>query len=407
MTSKTIAIVGGGPAGAALGTLCARNGHTVTIFESDPTPRPSVGESLLPYGHRVWDKLGLDLGDTTRKCGAVFYRSGQIERIDFSEAQACPYHAAYQVDRRVLDPRLRDLAQRAGARFVYENQRTVPAGYDWVVDATGRRRSLGRNWTRYSRHTILRNIAFGSHFEGARLPEGCEPGDIAIVGEDGMWFWIIPLTPALMSIGVVLTENVRHLSLEEAIERSSVVRGAISGANMIGKPRGFSDFTESAETFSGAGDFCNEGWALVGDAAFFLDPVFSSGVLFALESADRLCDVICGLKSGADYQREMMAGAKLMENLVLGFYSGHFLELAFSPRSYQSGDIRSGLVGLLAGNLFESSSKAERMVARRLAGLADLVSTRIPTEFQIKAPIIARDARFDEAFARNSSLIPV
>jgi len=406
MNQKTIAIVGGGPSGATLATLCARQGHEVTVFESDPAPRPSVGESLLPYGHRVWNKLGLDLSDTTKKCGAVFYREQRVERIDFAESQACPYKSAFQVDRRVLDPRLRELAQQAGARFVIDNQRTVPSGFDWVVDATGRRRSLGRNWTQYSRHTILRNIAYGSHYEGARLPPGCEVGDIGIVGEDGMWFWVIPLAPHLMSIGVVLTETTRQLSLEEALKRSPIVQECVAGATMIGKPRGFSDFTESAEQFVGQGDFCHEGWALVGDAAFFLDPVFSSGVLFALESADRLCDVICGSKSPAQYQREMLSGAKMMENLVLGFYSGHFLELAFAPREYQSGEIRSGLVGLLAGNLFEHSTKAERMVARRLAGLADLVQERIPAQSLLKAPILPRDARFDEAFVRNAALIP-
>ena len=188
MTPSSIAIVGGGPAGAALATLCARRGHDVTVFEAEPAPRPSVGESLLPYGHRVWTKLGLDLNDTVKKSGAVFYRGGKRERIDFSEAVACPYKSAFQVDRRVLDPRLRALAEAAGARFVVENQRSVPTGYDWVVDATGRRRSLGRNWTSYAKHPILRNIAFGSHYQGAQLSPGCEPGDIGIVGEDGMWF---------------------------------------------------------------------------------------------------------------------------------------------------------------------------------------------------------------------------
>jgi len=130
-------------------------------------------------------------------------------------------------------------------------------------------------------------------------------------------------------------------------------------------------------------------------------------VLFALESADRLCQVICEEKSAEQYQQEMTSAAKMMENLVLGFYSGDFLELAFSPREYQSGDIRSGLVGLLAGNLFEESSRAERMVARRLAGICELTKSRVPREHHLNAPIIARDERFEALFRRNESLIPV
>lgn len=406
MKSKNIAIVGGGPSGAALSILCARNGHHTTVFEGEPSPRASVGESLLPYGHRVWNKLGLDLGDTVKKSGAVFYRSDRFERIDFSEAEACPYQSAFQVDRRVLDPRLRELAKDAGVKFILEHQKTVPTGYDWVVDATGRRRSLGRNWTSYDQHPILRNLAYGSHFEGARLPDGCLPGDIAVVGEDDMWFWIIPLAEDLISVGVVLTEKTRHLSLEQAIERSPVVRDAVSGARLLGKARGFSDFTEAAQVFCGSGDFCTEGWALVGDAAFFLDPVFSSGVLFALEGADRLCEVICDRKSPAEYQSEMQTAAKMMENLVLGFYSGHFLDLVFSPPEYQSKEVRSGVVGLLAGNLFEQASRAERMVARRLAGICQLTRNRIPIELQLNAPILANDPRFEAMFAANEALIP-
>lgn len=405
MKTKRIAIVGGGPAGAALSILCAKNGHSVTVFEGDLSARPSVGESLLPYGHRIWNKLGLNLGDTVKKSGAVFYRSDRWERIDFSEAEACPYKTAFQVDRRVLDPRLRKLADSVGVQFIVEHQKTVPLGFDWVVDATGRRRSLGRHWTSYDQHPILRNVAYGSHFEGATLPDGCAPGDIAVVGEDDMWFWLIPLAENLISIGVVLTEKTRHLSLEEAIERSPVVGASVSGARMIGKPRGFSDFTEAAQDFCGTADFCNEGWALVGDAAFFLDPVFSSGVLFALEGADRLCEVICERKSPNEYQSEMLAAAKMMENLVLGFYSGDFLELVFSPPEYQSKEVRSGIVGLLAGNLFDQASRAERMVARRLSGICELTKSKMPKDRLLNAPILANDPRFEAIFAANEKMV--
>lgn len=389
-----------------MATLCARQGHDVTIFEADPAPRPSVGESLLPYGHRVWAKLGLDLSDTVVKPGAVFFRNERSERIDFSESKACPYKTAFQVDRRVLDPRLRALAREAGARFLIENRRETPRGFDWVVDATGRRRSLGRGWTAYEKHPILRNLAYGAHFSNVRFPDSCERGDIAIIAEDGMWFWLIPLGGEITSVGVVLTSGMEKASFEEACVQSKPMRAALMDATQLSKTRGFSDFTETARRFCGPGDFCAEGWALVGDAAFFLDPVFSSGVLFALESADRLCDVICEEKSSEQYESDMRTASTMMENLVLGFYSGDFLELAFSPAQYQSADIRSGLVGLLAGNLFDHCTRTERMVARRFSGLVDLTRGRVPVEHHLNAPIVARDERFDLAFRRNEALIP-
>jgi flavin-dependent dehydrogenase len=382
LSSLRIAIAGAGPAGTALAILCARDGMDVTIFDNDDEPALGVGESLLPYGHRMWKKLGLSLDDNLVKPGAVFFRRGAEARISFSEAANCPYDTAFQVDRRVLDPRLRELARSAGAKFEHSHLRETPSGYDWVIDATGRKRVLGRHLTTYHHHSILRHIAHGSHFRGAKLPEGCQPGDIGIVGEDGMWFWLIPLSDDLMSVGVVLTEETRGMKFEEAISRSEVVMTAIKDAEMLHRPRGYADYTESAAAFAGPG------WGLVGDAALFLDPIFSSGILFALEGADRMHQVIRGELDGAEYAKQIRKSAKMMEAVVLGFYLGDFLDLVFCPTAHQSQEVRSGLIGLLAGNLFQDVGRAEEMVARRLPGLASLTRQRMAPHPPMSAPIM-------------------
>ena len=379
---QRVAIVGAGPSGSALAILCARDGMDVTVFDSSEEPKMSVGESLLPYGHRMWSKLGLKLDDTMVKPGAVFFRRGSEARVSFSESANCPYDTAFQVDRRVLDPRLRKLAQDAGAKFNYQVVREAPTGFDWVIDATGRARTLGRHFTTYQRHSVLQHIAHGCHFRGAKLPPGCERGDIGIVGEDGMWFWLIPLSSELMSVGVVLTQESRGLKFEEAVEHSPVVQAAIKDAEMLDRPRGYADFTESAA------DFCGPGWGLVGDAALFLDPVFSSGILFALEGADRMHQVIAGQLSPEDYSKQVRAAAKMMEAVVLGFYSGDFLDMVFCPLDHQSLEVRSGLIGLLAGNLFQDVGRSEEMVARRLPGLASLTRKRMAPSSPMAAPIM-------------------
>lgn len=376
-----IAIVGAGPAGAALATLCARDGMDVTLFESQESVSLGVGESLLPYGHRMWQKLGLQLDDSELKTGAVFFRNQKSARVSFAEALNCPFETAFQVDRRQLDPRLRELAREAGAKWVNENQRTPPEGYDWVIDATGRRRALGRHYTKYRRHGQLQHIALGCHFEGAQLPPECAPGDIGIVGEDGLWFWVIPLGGDFMSIGAVLTGESRKLNYDEAVERSQVVQACIKNATAVGRPRGYADYTESAESF------CGPGWGLVGDAAMFLDPVFSSGVLFALEGADRMHQVIRGDLTPLEYQTQMQDAARMMETVVLAFYSGDFLDMVFCPPELQSQEVRSGLIGLLAGNLFQDAGRGEEMVARRLPGLAELTRKRMPPGASMSAPI--------------------
>lgn len=380
-SQKRIAIVGAGPAGATLATLLARDGMQVDVFERCETPSFGVGESLLPYGHRVWDLLGLKWDAPVIKRGAVFYRRGHQVRVDFRDAVGCPYATAYQVDRRILDPRLRELAREAGARLYSQDLKEVPQGYDWVVDASGRRRVFGRHFTTYEKHPVLRHIARGAHYRGGRLPDGCSAGDVAIVGEDGFWCWVIPLGGDVISVGAVQTGEARDLSWPELLEKSQTVRQAIEGAEMLDSPTGYADFTEKAARF------CGDGWALVGDAALFLDPVFSSGVLFAMEGAERLHRVIRGDMSPAAYEAEVRESAQMMEAVVVGFYSGDFFDLAFFPEKLQSPQVREGLVGLLAGNLFEHAGRSEKVVARCFSGLARLARARVPREQIMAAPI--------------------
>lgn len=354
----------------------------VTLFDSNEEVGLGVGESLLPYGHRMWQRLGLSLDDSVLKQGAVFFRNERAARVSFSEAKNCPFETAFQVDRRQLDPRLRELARTAGAKFKNAQPRTAPEGYDWVIDATGRRRVLGRHFTSYRRHGQLQHIALGCHFSGAKLPPECAPGDIGIVGEDGLWFWVIPLPGDLMSIGTVLTGECRKLDFNEAVARSKVVQGCLENATALGRPRGYADYTESAEKF------CGPGWGLVGDASMFLDPVFSSGVLFALEGADRMHQVIRGELTPEAYQTQMQDAARMMETVVVAFYSGDFLDMVFCPPELQSDEVRSGLIGLLAGNLFQDTGRGEQMVARRLPGLAALTRKRMPPGISLNAPIL-------------------
>lgn len=360
-----LAIVGGGPAGSALATLCARAGMSVTIFEQNETPGVVVGESLLPFGNRVLQQLGVSMEGFVVKHGAVFHLDGRSERYAFDEAERPTWKFAHQVERAIFDARLREAARAAGVRFEFTELRSAPTGHRWVVDATGRCRAIGRHFTTHQRHESLRNAAVAAHFEGVALPQGAEPGDITIAGIDGAWFWVIPLNPRITSVGLVTTPARRGLRFEAALDECPEIKRVLSPARALGPLRGHQDFTEIADRFVG------EGWALVGDAAMFLDPIFSSGVLFALEAAERLSRVLLGTLTGEQYQAEMRAAGKLVEALIVGFYSGDFFELAFAPPEIQSRPIRQGIVSLLAGDVFEGGgARLAQVVARRLPELA-------------------------------------
>ncbi len=361
---KRVAIIGGGPSGSALATFCARAGHQVTVFERHMPAVPVVGESLLPFGNRVLDLLGMSTEGFVEKSGALFVRGEQAVRYDFEESQRPLYTRAHQVERSVFDQRLREVAQHSGVTFCHQEVSSPPPGFDWVVDATGRRRVLGRRWTTYAGHPQLKNAAVARHYLGVRRPEGAAAGDITIFSFDGGWFWLIPLRGDLTSVGLVTTPSRRGLKFDEAVGQCDALGELLRDATSTGDLSGHRDFTEYAERF------CGPGWALVGDAALFLDPVFSSGVLFALEGAERLARVIDGRLSPEEYEREMRAAASLIEPLILGFYSGDFFDLGFVSAEHQEPALRKGVVSLLAGDVFDGAPRMAQVVSRRLADLA-------------------------------------
>lgn len=362
--AKRVAIVGGGPAGSALGAFCARRGHSVTVFEKEMPAAPSVGESLLPFGNRVLRELGVSMDGFVPKNGAVFCARGERVRYDFKDAERPHFATAHQVERATFDERLRDVAIEAGARFRQQELKEAPTGFDWVVDATGRRRVLGRHFTTYTGHPTLRNAAVARHFYGKIAPPGAQLGDITIYKLSEAWFWVIPLRENLTSVGLVTTKERRGLKWDEALCECEELRALLSQVDEGSSLSGHRDFTEYASTF------CGEGWALVGDAALFLDPVFSSGVLFALEGAERLARVVDGTLSPADYEAQMRAAAKLVEPLILGFYSGDFFDLSFVEESRQDPALRQGVVSLLSGDVFDGAPRMARVVSRRLSDLA-------------------------------------
>lgn len=363
---RRVAIVGAGPAGTSLAALCARRGHHVTLFEKEPVARPVVGESLLPFGNRVLEILGVDMGGFVRKCGALFVREGQRFRYDFEDAERPIWTTAHQVARADFDARLRKIAEDAGALFRFEELKEAPTGFDWVVDATGRRRTLGRAWTQYSGHPSLRNSARAAHVHAALAPEGAEPGDITIYALADAWFWVIPLGEELTSVGLVVTPRRRGLRWEQALDECPELARLLHGAPPIGPLSGYQDFTEYAD------QFCGDGWALVGDAALFLDPVFSSGVLFALEGSERLSRVIDGELSPLEYERQVRAAAKRIEALIVGFYSGEFFDLGFTKEEEQAALLRAGMVSLLSGDVFGGEARMAQVISRRLSDFAAL-----------------------------------
>lgn len=379
-------IVGAGPTGCALGAYLSRAGATVTLVERSAQSLGVVGESMLPASTLVFDELGFDLSGFAVKRGAVFCEGGMAERYDFSEAESPRYTHAWQVQREVFDQRWRELAAREGcamvnavaqdidlaARTLTTSAGELVAGR--IIDAGGRGMWLSRRLGLRVGDELLRNAAVGTRVRGVRQLAPDEPGDITICCVSDGWIWIIPFGDGVASIGAVMRPGAPLTGTAEErlaamIARSPDAQARLEGAERIAPLQGLQDFTATSTRFYG------DGFALCGDAATFIDPVFSSGVLLGLHGARQLASALVGGDLAA-WEAEYRAGAEVFRRVIDRWYDGSFMTLTLTPRSRQKSYYRKGIVSLLAGDVFDPSRRLPHEMAERMGELAAAVRER-------------------------------
>lgn len=386
MSARDVVILGAGPTGCALGAYLARGGASVTLVERDAQAQPTVGESLIPETAQVLQELGFDVSGFAVKRGAVFCEAGVGARFDFSEAESPRYPHAWQVPREVFDARWRELARREGCEFVHAEARDVDLGARTlrtsagdlvagrVVDAGGRSMWLSRKLGLREGDARLRNLAVGTRMRGVRAVDPDEPGDVTICSVPAGWIWIVPFGEGVASVGAVMTPSAAPPGdsasrLAAMIASSPDARARLDGAERIAPLRGLQDFTASSTRFYG------EGFALCGDAACFIDPVFSSGLLLGLRGARGLAAALLG-GDLASWEVEYRAASAVFRKAIDAWYDGDFMTLALLPRERQKPYVRRGLVSLLAGDIYDPSRRTARDMADRMRDLAAAVRER-------------------------------
>ncbi|MBZ6309546.1 FAD-dependent oxidoreductase [Streptomyces olivaceus] len=320
--SFDVIVVGGGPAGSSAATFVALQGHRVLLLEKESFPRHQIGESLLPSTvHGICALLGvseeLHSAGFVKKHGGTFRWGSNTEpwTFDFalSEKFAGPTSYAYQVERMKFDQLLLDNARRKGVvvrercavrdvledggrvngvRYTDEDGTERETRARFVVDASGNQSRLqGRvgGERRYSE--FFQNIALYGYFEGGKRPPAPNSGNITCVAFDSGWFWYIPLSDTLTSVGAVVRKECaerirgdRGEALAEMIADCPLVSDYLSEAERVtsgpyGEVRVRKDYSYLHD------GFWRPGLTLVGDAVGFIDPLFSSGVHMATFSA--------------------------------------------------------------------------------------------------------------------------
>ncbi len=388
--TSDIIIVGAGPAGCTLAARLAAAGWRVTLCDQRATTEPVIGESLLPWCGRVLDRLGVDMSGFIEKHGAVFAWADGARRFPFAEAVRAERPFAWEVPREDFDARLRQVALDAGAQLRVGRIAQIDAGRvvdadgvelraPIVVDAAGRNSLLARRLGLRRNVPGLRNAAVARRFTGVHSFDPEQPGDIAICPFDGGWFWFIPFADGQVSVGLVTTPDsgITGDRWAEALRRCPAAAMRLLNARPTSDQRGHADFTFVSDSFHGSED--GKRWILLSDAAMFLDPVFSSGILFSLEGADRLADALLRPEADRDaalntWEADLRAASLPMLQAIRNFYAGGFEKVALTPRELQPDKVRASILSLLAGDVFWPD---DNRAAHRIAPMLDAIAERV------------------------------
>jgi len=379
-----VAIIGGGPAGSTAAALLADKGRRVVVLEREKFPRFHIGESLLPYSMSAFERLGvrekLDATAIRKIGGEIATATGSHSlKFLFKDGFRLKHHRAYQVVRGDFDKLLLDNAATRGAE-VREETAVVSLAFDaggvslsvkskteaaetirakYLLDCSGRNAVVGSHFKLKKSYAHLQKFSVYAHYDG--MPRDCTPDGSythLVRGEDH-WFWIIPISPERTSVGVVMdTSTFKSLrkTPEQALDDYLYRAGGemarrMAGATRVSPVYSTGDYSYRNSTLAG------DRWLLAGDAAGFLDPVFSTGVFLAIMSGEKSADILDAVLSDPSvrpvlfrrYERRLNRVMDMYLRFVTAWYRSEFVEVFLNPT--ERFQLAPAINAVLAGNI--------------------------------------------------------
>ncbi len=401
---RQVLVIGAGPSGAIAAALLKRQGHDVLIVERQRFPRFSIGESLLSHCIDFVEEAGmldaLEAAGFQLKNGAAFAWGEEYSAFDFGDTFSKGRPTTFQVQRARFDQLLADEAARQGVEIRYEEE-IIAADFErerpqvrirrldgseyrveaaFVLDASGYGRVLPRLLDLEAPSSFPVRQAVFTHIEDRIDHPGFDRNKILITTHPehrDIWFWTIPFSDGRCSLGVVAAAE--HYAdapadldacLKGFVEQTPSLSKVLCNAVWDTPARTIGGYSANVKTLHGPG------FALLGNAAEFLDPVFSSGVTIAMRSASMAAGVLHRQLQGeaVDWESEfatpLKRGVDTFRAYVEGWYNGSFQDVIYHPEA--SDEIRAMISSILAGYAWDERNPFVSEPKRRLRMLAEV-----------------------------------
>ncbi|WP_440616640.1 NAD(P)/FAD-dependent oxidoreductase [Cysteiniphilum sp. 6C5] len=401
-----ILIIGAGPSGSVAAAILAQRGYQVTIIESSKFPRFSIGESLLPQAMEFLAQANLlrciEDAHFQFKNGAAFSHQQHYTEFDFSQKFSIGFNSTFQVERSVFDQRLADQAAKLGTKINYEQQVTDIQLSDesqmittmdkngkthqyharFVLDASGFARVLPNLLKLNLPSEFPPRMSVFTHINSALDQKLFDQNKILITvhpTHSDIWFWLIPLSDNKYSLGVVGEPHLLQQSeddpkkiLMRLVNETPNLHQILKDINLDMPVRKIVGYAQNVSTLHGTG------YALLGNAGEFLDPVFSSGVTIALKSAVLAAETLDKSLQGEnvnwqqDFAIPLQKGVNTFKAYVRAWYSGELQQIIFS--NTQPPEIKAKICSILAGYAWDKTNDYATDAKRKLSVLAKVCS---------------------------------
>jgi flavin-dependent dehydrogenase len=401
-------IIGAGPAGAVAAALLRQQGRQVLVLEREQFPRFSIGESLLPQSMEYLEQSGMlravEQGGFQLKNGAAFGRGDQYSAFDFSDKHCAGWSTTYQVQRARFDHLLALEAERQGAEVRYRHEVlamditgdrplvTVKNSTgeislleaQFVLDASGFGRVLPRLLNLETPSNFPVRGAIFTHIQDGITSSAFDRNKILVTvhpAHDDVWYWLIPFADGRCSLGVVAESGFlakypgdENKRLQTLVTEAPSLDRLLTHAHWDTPSRQIVGYAANVKSLFGPG------YALLGNAGEFLDPIFSSGVTIAFKSASLAAAALKRQFAGETvdwnnaFAQPLKRGVDTFRAFVESWYRGGFQRIIFFARP--PADIRRMISAILAGYAWDETNPYVRDTERRLAALEELCYER-------------------------------